>query len=88
VAEACGGGGDALIRYVPGAGFKADGYFCSPDPATYACYTDVVVYDGTGLKRFTEDVAYMGYCTGGTFVDYDGTGLKPVSQARLLCIIE
>jgi hypothetical protein len=80
----CSDTGDALIRYVIGAGFMADGYFCLFDGST-TCYTEAVIYDGTGFKAFSQQVPYEDTCTGRTFVDYDGTGMKPLSKSNTVC---
>jgi len=72
------------VRY-DGTGLTTDGYVCYYDTATGYCYTDAVIYDGTGLKPFGESVARGQKCTGGNYVVYDGTGLKPISFPALTC---
>lgn len=80
----CSDTGDALIRYIIDTGFYTDGYFCSFDGYS-TCYTEAVIYDGTGFKAFSQQAAYGGTCTGQTFVDYDGTGMKPLSKSNTVC---
>jgi len=74
----------SLVRYDATA-LKPDGYYCSYDSITNRCYTDAIIYDGTGIKDFTEEVPVGSQCTGQTFVDYDGTGMKPLSKPNVSC---
>ena len=74
----------SLVRYDV-TGLKSDGYFCSYSSVTNTCSTDAVIYDGTGIKDFTEEVSPPSFCTGQTFVDYDGTGMKPLSKPDVVC---
>jgi len=84
----CREAGDPLVNYVARAGLKGEGFFCSYDPATGNCLTEAVIYDGSGIKGFSETVSTGSYCTGGTFVNFTGSGLSTESYANLPCSVE
>jgi hypothetical protein len=74
----CAGDPPALARF-DGTGLKADGYYCWYEARADLCYTDVVVFDGVGLKRHYEETTPGLYCSDVTAADFDGTGLKATS---------
>jgi hypothetical protein len=79
--------GDPLVNYVAGSGLKGEGFFCSYDPATGNCLTEAVIYDGSGIKGFSETVPTGSYCTGGTFVNFTGSGLSTESHGNWPCSV-
>ena len=72
--------------YYDGTGVNVNGHLCLYDSVTNQCYTDTLVYDGVGVKPFSEATPLNGACTGGTFLVYDGTGLKPTSYSNATCV--
>jgi hypothetical protein len=77
---------DGWVWY-DGSGLKDGGSVCYLDTATNNCYEDMVMFDGTGLKRVYGVVAPWGEnCPKRVRVYYDGTGLKNRSTGTAPCV--
>ena len=81
------GGPISRVRFDE-TGLRGDGYYCVYDAAADACYTDLVIYDGAGLKTFTGRTPPGFYCsdTDLTAAGYDGAGLVVVTVYRWQCV--
>lgn len=76
---------DPLVRY-DGTGLKGDGEYCVFYEGLYGCRTDIVVYDGSGFKRYDTTTPYNQYCPTVNAVDFDGTGLK-LTTLSMVCLV-
>jgi hypothetical protein len=69
----------ALVRF-DGTGLKTDGVYCQYFAVIVACATELVYFDGAGLKSVSATTDPGVLCPSvNNACDFDGTGLKLVN---------
>lgn len=80
----------AYPNYVEGMGlYHTGGDYCALGVPEEYCETDLVIYDGSGIKPYYTQTPWTEYCPefpGPPYaVDFDGTGLKAVVVEPMRC---
>jgi hypothetical protein len=85
---ACAGRDPPAWIWFDGRGLRDYGYYCVYNAAIDYCESNLVIYDGAGLRSFTGRTPPGFYCSviDLSAVWYDGTGLTVRTVYRMPCI--